>query len=130
MTPTERARLRELLTKATPGPYRLHEKVARIAKDGERYLVVGAPDRWIALLMEEGTKSEEDAALIVALVNAAPTLLDAADRLAEAEKALRTIADGKTAAFHPDGLDAQSIALRYFRPADFASHTQPDGETN
>jgi hypothetical protein len=73
MTTTER--LRELLAKATPGPWAVHTHANWKIMDSKRWLVAD-----IAWKAEEGNhqgESSDNAALIVAAINALPALLEA-----------------------------------------------------
>jgi hypothetical protein len=78
--------LRELLAKATPGPWR-HDA-------GDTAVFATAPSKTGSRLLQTlvaGNAAPNDAALIVALHNAAPALLDEIDRLREVERAARVI---------------------------------------
>lgn len=81
MTPAERARLRELRAKATPGPWTTDTNhVIKMLPDGTAdYLLESEPT-------ESGSIDEmtSNAEICAAAVNALPSLLDTADRL-EAE---------------------------------------------
>lgn len=69
LTADEMAHLRELLGKATPGPWFYRKRGSKIRLCG--------PDQLTVAQCPVGhmTKHHQDAALIVALVNAAPRLL-------------------------------------------------------
>lgn len=90
MTPEERARLRELCAKTTPGPWRIEYN-----EIGDLWRVCGriALEDWTGgMLFDDGSADGEYGArcsidtrdLIVTAVNALPALLDALDS-AEAE---------------------------------------------
>ena len=79
MTPADRTALREAVAKMTPGPW-------DVFTETDEYPSGFGPGCAIGSLEWE---YENNAAGIVALVNAAPALLDALDRL-EAEKAAST----------------------------------------
>lgn len=76
---------------ATPGPWTVSSKVARL--DRKRFLVIVSPERWVAHVWEECLLSEEDAAHIAAS-NPANVLAILDDRdalralLAKADEAL------------------------------------------
>ena len=61
------------MSKHTPGPWEVSNKVCRLGDD--RYLVVNSSERWVSLLLE-GPQSEDDARLIAA----APELLEVMKR--------------------------------------------------
>jgi hypothetical protein len=78
--------LRELLAKATPGPWREHGRdvdhdkfVAEGSNPGDICGIEGPPEAWLRGQFQ----NHADAALIVALVNAAGPLLDIADAMRE-----------------------------------------------
>jgi hypothetical protein len=87
--------LKALLEKATPGPWKVADKVATVG--GDRYLVITHPAGWVSLIMEgDDGRDEADAVLIVAAVNALPDLLATItaleDKLAGCVEALEEIA--------------------------------------
>lgn len=65
-------------TAHTRGPWKVSDRVARIASNHDRYLVIVSPGiRWVSLVMEGSPQCEEDARLIAA----APDLLEAAQKV-------------------------------------------------
>ncbi len=93
MTDIPVARLRELLAKATPGPWEAQEPSV---EEDPGVTIVGAPLEGLvgATLLwpteidaKDTARAEANAALIVEAINALPTLLDALSQPAEAELA-------------------------------------------
>jgi len=86
LTPERIAELRALLAKATPGPWAVGKHKSDVGVAGEDF-GAGYPARagTVASLYDgeyiKNPRSVEDAALIVAMRNALPALLDAAERL-------------------------------------------------
>jgi hypothetical protein len=83
--PGVREELRRLLAEATPGPWEVGEP-----DRNEQATIYAGPDDWIALLPHQCLESiriaqERNAALIAAMRNALPGILDALDA-AEAER--------------------------------------------
>jgi hypothetical protein len=102
LTTDDATRLRELLAKATPGPWATHEDVPRaiVAPSVDPHMsllaldVIDGDDDSVTAII--GTQADAD--LIAAAVNALPAALDTIDRLradnAAYEQRLRKVADG------------------------------------
>lgn len=119
------AELRRLLSAATPGPWR-HSPGSFPSDDGgftsddESYTATvladddSAPDAETVLVAacwvgDEGRESDADAALIVALVNAAPALLD----VVEAARLLMSMHSQMGPAFEPhDEIELRAALAR------------------
>lgn len=93
-------RLRALLEKATPGPWRVHEITDSAERAAPHRTVRGECNDPVAALARrtfpeshQRAREEANAALIVEAINALPALLDAASRAIEAEaNALNAVA--------------------------------------
>lgn len=73
MTDAEITNLRDLMRAATPGPWVLEDK--------ERSNLVSNGEVWVEAVVARNYQEINDAALIVAVVNALPGLLDEVERL-------------------------------------------------
>ena len=85
LTPADLATLRRLLAAATPGPWRKTKNtLAHVVTDAEEYLcrvcACGSADSSVPMPPDSMRRWNDDAALIAALVNAAPKLIEMAER--------------------------------------------------
>jgi hypothetical protein len=126
----EGAELRESLAKATPGPWRTYEAHGRdftdegwsevgIAADGMETVAYTA-----ACGFESNDRCDEDAALIVAAVNALPGLLDRLERVEGAAQRILNIVDPFSPGHH---VRAECVAIIRDALLPSPSPQQPDG---
>lgn len=93
MTDERIAELRGLLEHATPGPW-FREEMDTRKRQYQVRATIGQSTGGCGYLLFKGVELDSDAALIVALVNAAPDLLRSAERERELEARVQALEEG------------------------------------